>query len=92
MPELHRRFAEHTRRLFQRHGIREVGYFVPVGTDGPLSYLLAYADRAAREAAWEAFSQDPEWKRVKVESERGGPLVERIDSVFLEPTPYSPLP
>lgn len=89
---LHRRFAEHTRRLFQRHGLREIGYFVPEGVEGPLYYLLAYPDRAARDAAWAAFRADPEWQRVKAESELGGPLVDRIDSVFLQPTPYSPVP
>jgi len=92
MPDLHRRFAEHTLRLFTRHGIRQVGYFVPDGAEGPLHYLLAYPDRAARDAAWAAFSSDPEWRRAKAESERDGPLVERLDSVFLQATPYSPEP
>ncbi len=92
MAALHRRFVEHTRRIFQRHGIRDVGYFTPSGGEGPLHYLLAYEDRATRDAAWEAFRADPEWQRAKAESEREGPLVERIDSLFLEPTPYSPLP
>jgi hypothetical protein len=92
MDALHRRFAEHTRRLFARHGIREVGYFVPDGAEGPLRYLLAYSDRAAREAGWTAFRADPEWQRAKAESERAGPLVERIESTLLIPTPYSPEP
>ena len=89
---LHRRFADHACRLFERHGIRQIGYFVPAGAEGPLHYLLAYSDRAARDAAWEAFRSDPDWKAAKAESEKGGPLVERIDSVFLLPTPYSPQP
>ncbi len=89
---LHRRFAEHTRRLFARHGMREIGYFVPEGVAGPVYYMLAYPDRAARDTAWAAFRADPEWQRVKAESELDGPLVERIDSVFLHPTPYSPEP
>lgn len=92
MERLHRRFADHTCRLFARHGIRQVGYFVPTGAEGPLHYLLAYPDRPARDAAWEAFRADPEWQAAKAESERDGPLVERIDSVFLETTPYSPEP
>lgn len=92
MGDLHRRFADHTCRLFQRHGIRQIGYFVPCGAEGPLHYLLAYPDRRARDAAWEAFRADPDWIAAKGASERGGPLVERIDSVFLEATPYSPQP
>lgn len=92
MARLHRRFAEHTMRLFDRHGIRAVCFFTPVGAEGPLYYLLAYPDQAARERAWRALQADPEWQRVKAETEADGPLVERIDSLFLEPTPYSPLP
>jgi hypothetical protein len=92
MEALHRRFAEHTRRLFARHGIREIGYFTPAGAEGPLHYLLAYPDRAAREASWEAFRADPEWQRIKAESERDGALLTRVDSLLLEPTSYSPQP
>lgn len=92
MDALHRRFAEHTCRLFDRHGIRQVGYFVPVAAEGPLHYLLAYPDQVARDTAWTAFRADPQWQAAKADSEREGPLVERIDSVFLQATPYSPQP
>lgn len=90
MDALHRRFAQHTCRLFRRHGIHEVGYFTPVGAEGPLCYLLAFPSAAARAVAWEAFRADPEWQQAKAESEAEGPLVDRIDSQLLTPTPYSP--
>ena len=61
---LHARFRDHTTKLFEKHGMTNVGYFVPVG-DNPerkLVYVLAYPDRKARDASWAAFVNDPEWK------------------------------
>lgn len=94
MEALHRRFREHTDRLFRRHGIEPVGYWTVTGGEGAestLVFLLAYPSREAREAAWKAFQADPEWQRAKAESEKDGPLVARVDSRFLSPADYSPL-
>jgi hypothetical protein len=94
MEALHRRFREHTHRLFLRHGIEPVGYWTVSAGEGAettLVFLLAYPSREAREAAWKAFQADPEWQRAKAESEREGPLVARVDSRFLTPADYSPL-
>lgn len=94
MEALHRRFREHTHRLFVRHGIEPVGYWTVTegeGAGGTLVFLLAYPGREAREAAWKAFLADPEWQRAKAESEKDGPLVARVDSRFLSPADYSPL-
>ena len=89
---LHARFAEHTVGLFERHGMTNVGYFRP--DDSPLAentliYLLAYDSREAAEASWAAFRADPDWQRVREETQRDGPIVENVDSVFLSPTNYS---
>ncbi len=89
---LHARFRDHTTRLFAKHGMTNVGYFVPDG-DNPerkLVYVLAYPDRAARDASWQAFLADPDWKAAQAASERNGRLVERIVSQFLVPTDFSP--
>lgn len=89
---LHARFRDHTLGLFERHGMTNVGYFVPVGAnpDRRLVYVLAYPDRGAREASWKAFLADPEWKAAHAASEKDGPLVARIVTQFLVPTDYSP--
>ena len=90
---LHDRFARHTTRLFEKHGMTIVGFWTPAigGWSNQLIYLLGHADLAARERAWAAFLADPEWVAAKTESEREGPLVARLRSEMLTPTPYSPL-
>jgi hypothetical protein len=92
---LHDRFRTHTLGLFARHGIEVVGFWVPRGADGTptdrLVYLLAFADRAAATAAWDAFRADPDWVAAKAGSEQDGSLTTSIESVFLDPTDYSPL-
>ncbi len=91
LEHLHARFREHTNRLFIKHGMELVGYWTPVDTEDTLVYVLAYPSREAREASWRAFFEDPEWKRVFEESHRvaGGPIVKRVENVFLTPTDYS---
>ena len=89
---LHARFRDHTTKLFAKHGMTNVGYFVPVG-DNPerkLVYFLAYPDRKARDASWAAFVNDPEWKAAHAASEKDGKLVEKATETFLTTTDYSP--
>jgi hypothetical protein len=91
---LHARFRNHTTKLFQKQGMTNVGYWIP--TDPPhsqntLVYLLAYPSREAAKKSWEAFNKDPEWKKVKEESEVNGRLVNKVDSIYLEATDYSPM-
>src|SRR5262249_12844937 len=92
---LHARFREHTNALFAKHGMTMLGYWVPrekdKGADNTLVYMLAFPDCAAREKAWEAFRTDPEWIKVKDASEAAGKLVDKVDSVLLTATDYSPL-
>jgi len=94
LEDLKKRFRDHTIRIFQRHGMESIGYWVP--QDAPLSqntlvYLLRYPDRAAREKAWEDFRKDPEWIAARDASEANGKLVEKVDSVMLTATDYSPM-
>jgi hypothetical protein len=94
---LHARFREHTTKLFEKHGMTNVGYWVPIdgqtgaATGNTLVYILSYPSLEGRKKAWETFQNDPEWKSVKDASEKDGKLVEKVDSVFLSPTDYSAL-
>jgi hypothetical protein len=92
LEELHTRFRDHTMRLFEKHGITNIGYWAP--QDAPLSentlvYLLAYPSRDFAVSAWEAFRADPEWVEAKAASEVNGLLVESVQSLFLDPTDFS---
>ncbi len=88
---LNARFRNHTLALFEKHGITNLGYWVPQQNDGQvLIYLLAYPDKAAREASWKAFLADPVWQAAKAESEKEGKLVAKVESRFLHLTDYSP--
>jgi hypothetical protein len=92
---LNARFRDHTLALFKRHGLEVVGFWEPTdkeaGAGETLVYILAHPSRTAAEANWKAFRADPEWIKVKGDSEANGPLTTRIDSVFLSPADYSPL-
>jgi hypothetical protein len=92
LPALERRFRDHTLGLFERHGLEIVAFFTPTDDGGnTLVYLLAFDSREAADTAWAAFRADPEWIAVKAASEADGPVVEHVESVFLDPTDYSPL-
>jgi len=91
---LHARFRGHTTKIFQKHGMTNVGYWSP--TDEPLAkntlvYLLAFPSREAAKQSWGTFRNDPEWKKVQAESEAQGKLVKKVESVFMDPNDYSPL-
>jgi hypothetical protein len=95
MEALHRRFRDHTCALFKKHGMTIIGFWSPVDEDGAktkLIYLLAFHDRETARRAWQDFRDDPEWKKVKEESETDGSLLAKPpESVFLNPTDYSPM-
>jgi hypothetical protein len=89
--ELHARFRDHTIKLFENHGIHNVGYWVPVeNPDQKLIYILAYPSREAREKSWKEFVADPEWQKAAKQSEMNGRLVAKAESLYLRPTAYSP--
>src|SRR5262245_63108489 len=95
LEELHARFRNHTIKLFKKHGMEIVGFWGPTdkekGSENTLVYLLAFPSREAREKAFQAFGADPEWQKARAESEKNGKLVEKVDSVFLMATDYSPI-
>jgi hypothetical protein len=91
LSDLHARFRDHTMRIFQKHGMTNVGYWKPMDSplsDNTLIYLLAHPSREAAKASWGAFVGDPEWKKVATESQVNGKIVAKVESVFLEPTDY----
>lgn len=91
LADLENRFRNHTTKLFEKHGMTNIGYWVPVDNpENKLVYLLAYPDRAARDAAWQGFGNDPVWKAAAAQSELNGKLVAKIDQLFLQTTDYSP--
>lgn len=89
---LHTRFTDHTIGLFERHGMTNIGYYVP--QDAPLAentliYILAHDSREAAEASWAAFIADPEWQTAYKASISDGPIVDKLESVFMDATDYS---
>lgn len=94
LPDLQARFRDHTMKIFERHGIHSIGYWVP--QDGPRSantliYIVAHPSREAAAKDWDAFVHDPEWQQVAAASEANGKLLANIDSVYMDATDYSPL-
>ena len=91
LPALIKRFETVTLRMFQKHGIRQAGFWTTqIGeSNNDLHYLLAWESLAERETKWGAFSTDPEWLSARAESERDGPIVANIKSSILQPTAFS---
>ena len=95
LEDIHKRFRENTLRIFAKHGMTVVGFWGPVykkdGSDNRLVYMLSFKDRAERDAKWREFATDPEWKKVAADSEVNGKIVEKVESVFLYDTDYTPV-
>lgn len=91
LPDLNKRFETITLALWQKHGIRQAGFWtVLVGPNNQtLYYLLEWESLAERERKWAAFMADPDWLAKRAETERNGPLVERVENLLLAPTAYS---
>jgi NIPSNAP len=88
------RFRDHTIEIFKRHGIESVAYWTPQDPEiakNTLVYLISHANREAAKANWAAFMSDPEWRKVSADSEKDGKIVQKVDSLFLDPTDFSPL-
>ena len=84
------RFRDHTCQLFEKHGMVNIGYWVPVeNPDHKLIYLLAFPSREDAAKSWKAFVADPAWQKAYKDSEVDGPLVQKAESVYLKATDYS---
>lgn len=94
LPALHQRFRDHTMRLFEKHGMKNVLYTTPVDADrsaDTLVYLVAHPSLEAADRAWAAFRSDPDWKKAQAESEKDGKIVAKVERQYLVPTDYSPM-
>jgi hypothetical protein len=94
LPALLARFRNHTTRIFEKHGMSNIAYWVP--QDAPASqntliYIIAHASREAAKRNWEEFGKDPEWQKVQKESEANGKLVSKVESVFMDAADFSPM-
>ncbi len=93
LDDLNSRFRNHTVKLFEKHGMTNIGYWVPIDNqENKLVYILAYPSREAAKKSWAAFGADPAWKAVKKETEAKGPIITKVESLYLQPTDYSPVP
>ncbi len=92
LPALNERFAQHTLGFFKKHAINVVGFWTEdIGTSNKLVYILSYQSLADREKKWSTFQADPDWQKLRSETEKSGPLVARVNNAILRPTAYSPL-
>jgi NIPSNAP protein len=91
---LHKRFREHTMKIFEKHGMTNVAYWTfedSPAKESTLIYVISHASREQAKKNWDEFRNDPQWKAVAAASEADGKIVEKVDSVFVDATDYSPL-
>jgi len=91
---LQARFRDHTIRIFNKHGMKSIGYWIPQEEprhSNTLIYVLSHESRDAAKKSWDEFRADPEWQKVAKESEASGKIVEKVEFVFMDSTDYSPL-
>lgn len=91
LPALNRRFETSTLKMWEKHGIRQLGFWtVLIGENNhDLYYLLEWKDLAEREQKWNAFQADPAWQAARAETEKDGPIVGHISNYIMTPTAYS---
>jgi len=88
------RFREHIIPLFKKHNLEVVGFWTyadPPGSENTLVYVLAHQSREAAKKNWSAFSADPVRKQVWADTEKDGPINMKVESVYLNPTDFSPI-
>lgn len=93
LPALNKRFAEHTLKLFEKHGMKNEMYWIPADPakkENTLIYVVSHASQEAADASWKAFQADPDWKKARDASEADGKIVEKVERVYMTPTDYSP--
>jgi hypothetical protein len=91
LPALNKRFAEHTMKIFERHGIQNEAYWVPLEEDNKLIYVVSHESREAADVNWKAFGADAEWQQARTASEADGKILAKApERVWMKATEYSP--
>ena len=93
LDDLLARFRDHTNKIFAKHHMRSIAYWVPIqdpAKGNTLIYILEHPSREEAITNWKAFEDDDEWKAVKAKSEANGKLVDHVDSTYMALTPWSP--
>jgi hypothetical protein len=88
LPNLLARFRDHTMRIFERHGMENVAYWVPKDTPNTLIYIISHDSSQAATENWQGFRSDPEWPGV---AEASGVGRVQVESVFMDATDFSPM-
>ena len=94
LPDLQARFRNHTIRIFNKHNMTSIGYWVPQdapNSQNTLIYIVSHQSREAAKKNWADFQADPEWQKVSAESQVNGRIVSKVESVFMDATDFSPI-
>ncbi len=94
LPDLLARFKNHTTALIEKHGMKNIGYWVPTDPErsqNTLIYIVEHASMDAAKKSWDGFRQDPAWIKARDESERAGKLNQKVESVYMKATDFSKL-
>ncbi len=91
LPALLKRFSDHTLKIWEKHGIKQAGFWTTLigDSNNELTYLLAWESLADREKKWNAFMSDPAWISARADSEKDGPILANAHSQILQPTAFS---
>lgn len=90
LADLNARFKDHTIRLFNKHGMESIGYWMPVDKENTLIYIIRHKSMNAAKQNWQNFIDDPDWKIVAEETNRKGAILAvSPESVFMIATDYS---
>jgi hypothetical protein len=89
LPALMARFRDHTTKLFEKHGMTNIGYWVPKDKPNVLVYILAYPSMDAAKKSWAGFRSDPDWLKAREASEASGKIVDKVESVYMDPADFS---
>ena len=95
LPNLHARFKDHTLKLFEKHGMKNVMYWTPTDektASNTLIYVIWHASPEAAKKSWDGFRNDPDWHKARDASEKDGKIVAKVESVYMKATEYSPKP
>ena len=91
LDDLHSRFRDHTCKLFEKHGMKNIGYWMTEGDDPKLLYIISHKSKEAAKASWAAFRKDPKWQAAYKASTANGKLVKKVESQYLTATDFSKL-